>query len=239
MTEAIRPENKLVLWARGLAEQSLLDALVVGATAAAERLRGLVVNDNATAESVTDLAKQVKVGQTKLKKDLDTICAMPRAAIEEARGKIQPAIAALAEAEAAGKSAIARWIAERRRREEEEARQQRQANEAAAREAAAKAAEVGEDAPPALVEAAAPVMAPQVRSSVGMAYTTRTLCCEGLDFSAMPDAWKALVEKEAKDDYRLAERREELPDRGAKPHPAGGVEWQGARFWYKESVGIK
>jgi hypothetical protein len=221
-------ESALILWARGLAERAAADPIIKAANEAADRLRKVVVQTPEDATSVTALLDAVRKGRYNAKKSLDDIQRDPKSAIKEAKDLLDPIIKAFEEVEAAGKSAVARYLME----QQEVAR----AAERAAQVAAVSVAEAS--SLPAMEQEPVAVQS-IVRSGTGASvHLVKRLHVEMLDavaVAAFDSTLLKLVDSEALASYRHYSNKEE-PPADAKSHPSGGVEWHGMRFYEEATV---
>jgi nucleoid-associated protein YgaU len=219
-------ESALIIWARGLAERAAADPIIKAANEAADRLRKVVVQTPEDATSVTALLDAVRKGRSNAKKSLDDIQRDPKSAIAEAKAFLDPIIKAFEEVEAAGKSAVARYLME----QQEVAR----AAERAAQVAAVSVAEAS--SLPAMEQEPVAVQS-IVRSGTGASvHLVKRLHVEMLDavaVAAFDSTLLKLVDSEALASYRYHESREPLD---MKKHPSGGVEWHGMRFYEEATV---
>ena len=248
-------ENALVIWARGLAQRAAADPIIKAAKDAAETLRNAIVQTPEDAASVTALLDGVRKGRLNAKKSLDDILRDPKSAIAEAKGLLDPIITAFEEVETAGKASVTRYLleqqrlaqeAERKAREEaarvaEEAEKENRARAAAA--AAAESAglpvmEYEEAVTLAMEVPAAPVQS-IVRSEAGASvHLVKRLHVEMIDAVAVAvfdGAMLKLVDSEALAAYRHYSNKDEPPE-DSKPHPLGGIDWHGMRFYEETTV---
>jgi len=218
-------ENALM---RGLAERATADPLIAAAKGAASTLHKAVVQTPEDAASVTSLLGAVRKGRLNAEKALDDILRDPKSAIKEAKEHLDPIIKAFKEVEDSGKAAVARFLVEQRQQAAEAERKEREAALAAATEADLPAMEVE-----------APATQSIVRSGTGTSthLVTRTHV-EMLDAGAVAaydSSLLKLIDSEALAAYRhYGGGTEQL--KGGKLHPAGGIEWNGMRFFEEHTV---
>jgi hypothetical protein len=231
-------QNKLVQVVRTFATNGVAESAVMQARAAADALKGVVIQSDESGQEVLSLLRQIKDGGKALAETRKRILAPFEQAKREVQDVFFPVEKALGEAEAHGKAALARY-------QQEQSRLAREAREKEIAEQRKREAEAKEIAEGMGVEAPPPMtMSPQayrppapLATADAQVGRTSTLHCELGNHLECDPTWLKLDTVIAKAVFRREMRDEAEALRQGTPGKK--VRFNGVDFWYESGVAIR
>jgi len=220
--------EQLVSAAQSAARQLLTRPEVLRSSVAASSLPvGLVINDDAKASEVADLAAAVIDGQRDLKEQADRLCEIPEAMIAAVKEALAKQLEQLATAKGVANSARVAYQGVLEKRAREAAAEQARIAKAAAEAAAQQAIEMGDDdVPPAPEFAKVDALRVVTGGKGKQGIQTRVQVEEIADLALVPAPWLQVNVTVAVAAFGLDEKMRKV----VRPAAGETIVYNGVRF---------